>query len=64
MGKVLQKAFKAIVNEISQVLSISGKSGLDVSYFIPEPRNFSEVTILLDEIKKPWLKATLKEIKM
>ena len=40
-----------------------GESGLEVSHFIPEPRNFSEVTKLSDDIKKPWLKATLKKIK-
>ena len=31
--------------------------------FILEPRNFVEVTILLTDIKKAWLKATLKGIK-
>ena len=40
-----------------------GESGSEVSHFIPEPRNFSEVTKLSEKIKKPWLKATLKEIK-
>ena len=40
-----------------------GESGSEVSYFIPEPRNFAEVTKLLDDIKKPWLKATIKYIK-
>ena len=39
-----------------------GESGSEISYFIPEPRNFSEVTKLSDEIKKPWIKATKKEI--
>ena len=34
-----------------------------VSYFIPDPRNFYEMTILSDGIKKYWLKATLKDIK-
>ena len=62
MGKGLHKVFKAVVNEISQVLPILGESGSQVSYFVPEPRNFSEVTILSKYIKKPWLKATLKEI--
>ena len=46
-----------------QVLPISGKSGSDVSYFITKPRNFSKVNRLSDEINKPWLKETLKEIK-
>ena len=40
-----------------------GESGSEVSHFIPEPRNFAEVTKLSDDINKPWLKATLKEIK-
>ena len=34
-----------------------------MSYFIPWPRNFSEVTRFSGEKKKPWIKATLKEIK-
>ena len=62
MGKVLHKVFKAVVNEISQALSILGESGSEVSYFIPEPRNFAEVTRLLEDIKKPWLKVTQKDI--
>ena len=40
-----------------------GESGSEVSHFIKEPRNFSEVTKLSENIKKPWIKATLKEIK-
>ena len=40
-----------------------GESGSEVSHFIPEPINFSEVTKLSDNIKKHWLKANLKEIK-
>ena len=39
-----------------------GESGSKVSHFIPEPRKFSEVTKLSDDIKKPWLKVTQKEI--
>ena len=39
-----------------------GESGLEVSHFIPEPRNFAEVTKLSENIKKPWLKAALEEI--
>ena len=34
-----------------------------MSHFIPEPRNFAEVTRLAENIRNPWLKATLKEIK-
>ena len=40
-----------------------GESGSEVSHFIPEPRNFSEVTKLSDDINKPQLKAILEEIK-
>ena len=39
------------------------ESGSEVSHFIPEPRNFAEVKKMSDNIKKPWLKATLKDIK-
>ena len=38
------------------------ESGSEVSNFIPEPRNCSEVKQLSKNIKKPWLKATLKDI--
>ena len=40
-----------------------GESGSEVSHFIPESRNFAEVTKLSENIRKPWLKATLKDIK-
>ena len=41
-----------------------GSSGSEVYGFIPELRYFAEVTTLLDDIKKPWLKETQKEIKI
>ena len=63
MGKGLHKVFKAVVHDISQDLPILGKSGSEVSYFITEPINFAEVTRLSEDIKKPWIKATLKNIK-
>ena len=63
MGKGLHKVFKTVVKEISKELPPLGESGSEVSHLIPEPRNFAEVTKLSDNIKKPWLKATLKEIK-
>ena len=63
MGKGLHKVFKATVNEISQVLPIFGESGSEVSYFIPEPRKFAEVNRFSYDIKKLWLKATMKDIK-
>ena len=63
MGKGLHKVFSTIVKEISQELTNFGESGSEVSHFIPETRNFAEVTKLSENIRKPWLKATLKEIK-
>ena len=44
-------------------MPIFGESGSEVSHFIPDPRNFAEATRLSDDIKKPWLKETLKDIK-
>ena len=63
MGKGLQKVFKAVLNEILQVFPIFGESGSEVFYFILYPRNFVEVTRFPDDIQKPWIRATLKEIK-
>ena len=63
MGKGLHKVFSNIVSEISQKLTNLRESGSEFSHFIPEPRKFSEVTKFLENIRKPWLKATLKEIK-
>ena len=63
MGKGLQKVFKTIVKDVYQNLPPLGESGSEVSYFIPESRNFAEVKKLSDYIKKPWLESTLEEIK-
>ena len=63
MGKGLHKVFSTTVSEILQELTNFGESGSEVSHFKPEPRNFAEVTKLSENIRKPWLKATLKEIK-
>ena len=63
MGKCLHKVFSTVVKEISQELTPLGESSSEVSHFITEPRNFAEVTKLSEKIKKPWLKANLKEIK-
>ena len=63
MGKGLHKVFSTVVKDISQELTALGESGSEVSHFIPEPRNFSEVTNFSENIKITWLKATLKEIK-
>ena len=63
MGKGLHKVFSMVVKEISQKLTALGESGSEVSHFISEPRKLAGVTKLSDNIKKPWLKATLKKIK-
>ena len=60
IGKVLHKVFKTVVKDILQDLSPLGESGSKVSYFVPEPRNFAEVTKFSDYINKTWLKATQK----
>ena len=56
MGKVLHKVFKDVINNILQVLPIMVESGSEVSYLIPEPRNFAEVVRLSEYIKKPCVK--------
>ena len=61
LGKRLHRVFSTIVLDISQELTNFGESGSDVSHFIPEHRTFVEVTKLLENIRKPWLKATLRE---
>ena len=43
MGKGLHKVFSTVVKDISQELTPLGESGSEVSHFIPEPRNFSEL---------------------
>ena len=55
--------FKSVVKEILQDITHLGESGSEVYHFIPEPRNFAEVTELPDDIKKPWLMVTMKDIK-
>ena len=63
MGKGLHKDFSTFEKEILQELTPLVESGSEVSHFIPEPRNFSEITKLSENIKKPYPKSTLKEIK-
>ena len=63
IGKGLHKVFSTVVKDILQELTPLGESGSEVSHFILEPRNFYEVTKLSENIKKPWLKETIKEIK-
>ena len=53
MGKGLHKVFSTVLKEISQELAPLGESGSEVSHFIPEPKNFAEVTELSENIKKP-----------
>ena len=48
---------------MSEASPILGEYGSEVSCFIPKPRNFAEVTILSEDIKKHWLKENMKEIK-
>ena len=63
MGKGLHKVIIVVVIGILQELTDFGESGSEVSDFIPEHRIFFEMTKLSYNIKKPWLKPTLKEIK-
>ena len=63
MGKVLHNVFGTVVKDISKDLPPLGESGSGVSHLIPEPRKSDAVTKLSYDIKKPWLKATLKDIK-
>ena len=63
MDKGLHKVFKTTVKELLQEFKPLRESISEVFHFIPEPRNFAEVTNLSDNMKKPWLKANLKEIK-
>ena len=63
MGKGLHKVFSTVVKEILQELTALRESGSEVYHFIPEPINFAEVKKLSENIKKPWLKSTLKKIK-
>ena len=51
LGKGLHKVFKTDVKEISQNFPKLGESGSEVSYFILDPINFAEVTVLSDDIK-------------
>ena len=62
MGKLLHKLFKAIVNKVSESLSIMGESGSEASYWIPEPKKISEVARLSEDIKKPWWEENMKYI--
>ena len=60
--KVYTRNLRMLLMRFHKALPIVGESISEVSHFIPEPRNFVEVTRLLEDIKIPWLKSTLKEI--
>ena len=52
MGKGLHKVFSTVVKEIFRSLTALGESGSEVYHFIPEPRNFAEVTKLAEILEK------------
>ena len=60
VGKGFHKVFKTVVKMISQDLPSLGEYGSEVSHFIPEHKNFADVTRFSDNIKKPLIKETLK----
>ena len=62
MGKGLKTLFETVVNKLSVELPIFGESGSEISYLIPEPRKFAKFIRLLEDTRKHWLKATLKDI--
>ena len=56
MVKSLHKVFSTIVLEISQELNNLEETGSEVSYFLPEPRNFDEVKNCQKVLEKPgWM---------
>ena len=63
MGKVLHKFFKDFLNKLNNALPNLGEPVSEVSHLLPEPSNFSEVIRFPADIKKAWLKTTLKSIK-
>ena len=60
MGKGLHRFFKDVENEINNALTNLGESDFEASYFIPEPRNFADVTILPADVKNARLKENSK----
>ena len=63
IGKGLHKVFKAVVNKLKNPLPTLVEPGSEVSHFIPETRNFVEVSRSPADVKKAWLESTLKDIK-
>ena len=64
MGKTSHNVFTTVVKDISQYLPTLGETGSEVSYLIPDPRNFAEMTRLSDDMKKPWLKTNKMILKV
>ena len=62
MVKGLNKVFKDVVRKLKKSLPTLGGSGSEVSHFITESSNFTEVTRLPAYVQKAWLKSTFKEI--
>ena len=50
--KGLHKVFKAVVNELNNMLPTLRYLGSEISHFIPEPSNSSEVIRLPADVKK------------
>ena len=63
MSKGSHKVFKTFEKKILQDLPPLGKSGSEVCHFIEGLINFAEAKKISDDINKPWLKETQKEIK-
>ena len=63
LGRGVHSLFKTVAKEIKKDVPEMGEPGSEVAPFIPEPRTFSDVVRLPVELKKPWLRATKKEIK-
>ena len=55
MGKGSHKLFSMVVKELLKELTPLRESGSEVSHFIPESRNLSEVAKLSENVKKPLL---------
>ena len=63
MGKGLHKVCSRVVKDILQELTPLGESGLQVSQFIQEPRNFFEVTKIIREHKETLAKGNSRRDK-
>ena len=61
-GKRFTQGIQYVCKRYFTGIGSFGISGSEVSHFIPETRNFAEVKTLLNDIKKPWIKETQKDI--